>query len=196
MIGGIVLSAGESRRMGHPKALLKIKSTNFVNYIIDGLIDSGVKDVVTVLGHDCEKISAVIDNNKSDIIINENYKEGQLSSMLSGIRYFASKNAEAVIVCLVDHPVISKNLIKKIIASYENSDNSIVVPVYEGKRGHPVLFAEPMFKELEKASPHVGAREVLWNNKEKIFELKVNDPGILVGVNSPEEYRKNMKWFE
>jgi len=196
MIGGIIVAAGESRRMGHPKALLKIDNTTFINYIIDNLYDAGIENIITVLGHDSEKISAVLDKTKSDIIINKRYKEGQLSSIVTGIDYFKTKKADGVMLCLVDHPFITSCIMRDMVSSFEKSEKSIVVPVYKGKRGHPVLFSRSIFPELIKASPEVGAREVIWNNEEKILELEVDDPGILLGTNTPEDYKKNLKWFK
>jgi len=195
MLGGIILSAGESRRMGSPKALLKIKKSNFINHIIDVLYKSHVDEIVTVLGHDPEKIANEIDQGKSTVIINRNYREGQLSSLIAGLKYFHKSDVEGVIVCLVDHPLISVETISKMIELFQTSGGKIIVPIYMGKRGHPVLYAHSIFSELKKASPEIGAREIIWKHAEDVLEYETGDHKILIGVNTPEEYKKYEKYF-
>ena len=179
MIGSIILSAGESKRMGEPKALLKIKNSIFINHIIEVLFNSDIKEIVTILGHHYEEILMKIDKDRSKIAINHDYKDGQLSSLISGIEYFRNKDVAGVIVCLVDHPFI----------------NVEIVPTIKGKRGHPVLFARSVFEELKKASPEVGAREVIWNNRNEVCELEIKNRNILIGINTPEDYKNNIEKF-
>ena len=193
MIGGIILSAGESKRMGEPKALLKIGKTIFVNHIIEVLCGANIKEIVTVLGHNYKQILENINRDNTEIVINYNYKEGQLSSLISGLEFFQEKDVEGVIVCLVDHPLLSENLVKSMVDAFKMSGKKIVVPVYRGKRGHPVIFSRSIFEQIRNASPEVGAREVLWKNKNDVFELETDDESVLIGINTPEDYKKFIK---
>ena len=193
MIGGMILSAGESSRMGEPKALLKIGNTLFINHLIEILSNSGITNIVTILGHNPEIIAKHIDKNKCSIRINSHYKKGQLSSIITGVDYFEKKNVEGVIICLVDHPLINADIITALVDNFTASGKKIIVPVFKKKRGHPVIFSRVLFQQIRNASPEIGLRQVLWQNEEEICEVEMENENILVGINTPEEYRQYIK---
>ncbi len=187
MVVPIILAAGESSRMGRLKPLVEINGETFLQRLIKILRSSKAEGITVVLGNRSEEIVNYVDLSDCNIVINPEYKKGQLSSLRKAILSIPEEGVDGILVCLVDHPYISSNLIDQMIDIFYKSDREIVVPVYNKKRGHPVIFSNKMFPHLLAASLEVGAREVLWNNPNQILELKVDEPGVLKDVDYPED---------
>ncbi len=188
MINAIVLAAGESKRMGKSKPLLRFKDKTFLDQIISTIKVSEVDRITVVLGAKAEMIKNSIDLSGTDIVINKDYQKGQLSSLIAAIED-TPQETDAILVCLVDNPFITKEIINKIIAKFKETNNPIIVPVYNKKRGHPALFSRSLFSELLNAPKEQGARYVLHSNAEKILELETSESTILTGIDTPEDYR-------
>ena len=188
MINAIVLAAGESKRMGKSKPLLKFNDKTFLDQIISALRDSDVDRITVVLGAKAEMIKNSIDLSEANIVINKDYQKGQLSSLIAAIED-TPQETDAILVCLVDNPFITKEVINKIIAKFRETNNPIIVPVFNGQRGHPTLFSRSLFSELVNAPEEQGARYVLHSNAEKVLELETSESTILTGIDTPEDYR-------
>jgi molybdenum cofactor cytidylyltransferase len=122
-------------------------------------------------------------------VVNEEYQQGQLSSLHVGLRAVGDES-DAVLMCLADHPFISRTVIDAIIQAHERSRRSIVIPTYSGARGHPTLFARSLFGELLAAPLDQGARVVVRAHTDDIFELSSDEPGVLADVDTPEQYQQ------
>ena len=188
MINAIILAAGESKRMTKPKPLLTFGDHTFLEQIISVLKLSNVDRITVVLGAQAETVKKSIDLSETNIVINKDYSKGQLSSLIVAIEY-TPKETEAILVCLVDMPFITKEVVDEIISKFKQANSPIIVPVYNKKRGHPVLFSKSLFNELTNAPQEQGARYVLYSNEEKILELDTPESGILVGINTPDDYK-------
>ena len=188
MINAIVLAAGESRRMGKPKPLLRFGEKTFLEQIISVLRLSDVDRITVVLGTEAGTIQRSIDLSGMDIVINKDYRKGQLSSLTAGLKN-APPQTDAILVCLVDNPFITATIVNQIVATFRETNSPIVVPVFNGKRGHPVLFSRSLFKELINAPAEEGARHVVYSNEDKVVEIRTSDGNIVVGIDTPEDYR-------
>jgi len=188
MINAIVLAAGESKRMGKSKPLLRFNDKTFLDQIISTIGVSDVDRITVVLGANAEMIKNSIDLSGTNIVINKDYQKGQLSSLIAAIED-TPQETDAILVCLVDNPFITKEIINKIIAKFKESNNPIIVPVYNRKRGHPTLFSRSLFSELVNVPKEQGARYVLHSNAEKVLELETSESTILTGIDTPEDYR-------
>ncbi len=192
MINAIILAAGQSRRMGKPKPLLKFKDKTFLGQIISMLEASDVDRITVVLGADAEIIRNSIDLSGTNIVINEDYQEGQLSSLIAAIEN-TPQETEAILVCLVDNPFVTKEIVNQIIGKFKETNNPIIVPVFNKKRGHPTLFSKSLFDELLNAPEAQGARYVLYSNEKRVLELETSESGILIGIDTPEDYKLHFK---
>ncbi len=196
MIVGIVLSAGESSRMGRPKALLPIEGRSFIEKIVSALRASKVGKIVVVLGHNAEKIQKEIGHLPVSVVLNEDYKKGQLSSLIVAIRGLeAEKTAEkvdGVLVHLVDHPFLSAALVNRMIDRFYESKKLIVLPRYKGRRGHPVIFSSRLFPELLSTPLEQGAKAVVHAHRDETLEIETEEEGIAVDIDTPEEYRHHV----
>jgi molybdenum cofactor cytidylyltransferase len=188
-VAAIVLAAGESSRMGRPKPLLPLNGETFLGHLLGQLRASRVERVVVVLGHRPEQVLEAMPEVRDLAIVNERYQLGQLSSFVVGLEAVGHE-ADAVLLCLADHPFITAELIDELITGFETSRLPIVVPVHGGRRGHPVLFAAPLFAELRAAPLDQGARVVVRAHADEILELATDEAGILADVDTPEEYER------
>jgi molybdenum cofactor cytidylyltransferase len=188
MINAIVLAAGESKRMGKPKSLLGFGDTTFLGQIVSVLRRSVVDRITVVLGADAETIQRSIDLSGADVVINKDYRKGQLSSLIAALEN-APPDTDAILVCLVDNPFISATVVNKIVHTFTETGSPIVVPVFNKKRGHPALFSRSLFDALANAPAEEGARHVVYSNEDKVVEIEMPQSSIVISIDTPEDYR-------
>jgi molybdenum cofactor cytidylyltransferase len=194
MIAAVVLSAGESSRMGRPKALLPIEGETFIGRIVASLKQTQVGKIVVVLGHNSDLLAAAIRPLAVEILINPNYKLGQLSSLQVAVRnLLPDADCAGILVHLVDHPYIDASLVDRMIQQFYESKKDIVVPRCRGKRGHPVLFSRALFGELLDAPMDQGAKAVVNAHGNETLEIDTDEKGITVDIDTPELYRQHVK---
>jgi len=191
MINAIVLAAGESRRMGKPKPLLRFRDRTFLEQIVTVLQSSRADRVTVVLGAQAEAIAGAVDLSDVDVVINRDYRKGQLSSLVAGLKH-VPQETEAILLCLVDHPFITAEIVDRGVDEFRRANAPIVVPTFNQRRGHPTLFSRSMFEELIGAPAEEGARHVVYSNEDKVLEVTVSDSTVLVGINTPDDYRSHL----
>jgi molybdenum cofactor cytidylyltransferase len=189
VIAGLVLSAGESTRMGTDKALLAYRGRTFLETIVGTLRESDITRIAVVLGHHAEAIRAATNVKGAEVVINTDYAQGQTSSLQAGLRVLASPDLDAIVLCLVDHPAVSAPTIGKLLAAFRESSNTVVIPTYQNQRGHPVLIARALFDDLLQLGPGTGANAVIRKHRDRTRFIEVADPGILLDVDDPESYQ-------
>ena len=197
MIAAIILAAGESRRMGFPKALLPYpgadgSETTFLGHLLDVMNRSRAEPIVVVLGHEGERIRSSLSPTswgRARPVLNERYREGMLTSIVSGLEAVENSPAEGCLVLPVDHPDVTPEIVDLLIGRYEQTPGPILLPVFQGRRGHPVLFSRAVFDEIRRAPESVGARQVVWDHQGDLLEVEVQDPGIGRDVDTPGDYR-------
>jgi molybdenum cofactor cytidylyltransferase len=190
MINAIVLAAGQSKRMGKPKPLLRFGVSTFLEQIISVLEVSDVDRITVVLGAEAETIRRSVDLSGTDIVINTDYQKGQLSSLIVGLESTPAET-EAILVCLVDNPFITRNVVNRIASKFKKTRSPIIMPVFNKKRGHPTLFSSSLFEEFRNAPPKEGARYVVHSNEESVLEIEVSESGILISIDTPEDYKSH-----
>ena len=194
MISAVILSAGESSRMGRPKALLPIDGQTFIERIVAALKQGGIESIVVVLGFNGEDLRRQIAHLAVEILINPDYQMGQLSSLQVAIRHLQTvKNCCGMMVHLVDHPYIDAKLVQLMLQRFDESKASIVVPRHQGKRGHPVIFSSSLFAELLGAPMDQGAKAVVNGHRDDTLEIDTDDIGITLDIDTPELYRQHVK---
>jgi molybdenum cofactor cytidylyltransferase len=189
MIAGLVLAAGESSRMGRDKALLTYRGRTFLETIILSLRSAGVEKIAVVLGHHAERIQRAVDLAGAHVVLNRDYWLGQTSSLQAGLAALAPHSPEAVILCLVDHPAVSTEVIRELRDHFETSGSPIVVPTYQGQRGHPVVISHALFSEILALPSSKGANTVIRKYHDATKFAEVADRGILLDVDNPDTYK-------
>ena len=189
MIGAIILAAGASERMGQPKALLTYRGQSFLGGIVQAALAAGVERPVAVLGHDADKVRQDIDLSSVATTLSDELEAGPIGSIRAGLTVLSGHPVEAVIVWPVDRPHILVDTIRSLIDGFRDTGQPVVVPVHEGRRGHPVLFSRAVFEELLAAPDDVGARAVVRADPSRVHEVLVDDAAVLEDFNTPDEYR-------
>jgi molybdenum cofactor cytidylyltransferase len=185
MLAAVILSGGSSSRMGSPKALLPYQGRPFLEHLLEVTAhrEIGVRRVV--LGAHAEPISKAVNLKPDEIVINQDWEKGQLSSIQAALRSLPP-GTNGMLLCLIDHPLISSALVQDLIEHFNKTKGLIVLPVYEGRRGHPVIFSASLYDELLQAPLETGARSVVWAHKGEIEEVRTNEEGCVLNLNDPE----------
>jgi molybdenum cofactor cytidylyltransferase len=189
-LAAAILAAGESRRMGRPKALVPFEGLTFVEHLLQATTHPRVGIVRVVLGANAESIQAELKLDQETVVVNQDWQQGQLSSIQSAIRSLPADETAGLLLCPVDHPLISSQLVSRLIAEFDSDRKLIVVPTHQGRRGHPVIFHASLYAELLDASPNVGARQVVWAHPDAIAEIETDESGVILNLNDPETMRK------
>ncbi|MHB8653968.1 MAG: nucleotidyltransferase family protein [Terriglobia bacterium] len=190
MIAGLILAAGESSRMGTDKALLIYRGRTFLEHILATLHTAGLKEATVVLGHHADEIQREVKLTGTEVVVNQDYRRGQTSSLQAGLRALDRPAIHAVVLCLVDHPAVSAEVIRKLVVVFEQSAAPVVIPTFQGQRGHPVLISRALFAELLVLSESEGANTVVRKHRDSTQFVEVDDPGVLIDVDDPESYRR------
>ena len=187
-IAGLILAGGASRRMGTPKALLRIGSQTFVDRLVEAF--SPVADpVIVVLGHDSELLRRGI-KTRSPVLfaLNAQPERGMLTSLQCGLRALP-QTIEAVIFTPVDYPNCKGTTIAAIANTFRGGACDVVIPVCRGMKGHPVCISRRVIGELLELSAVRDARDVIRRHRDATVFVEVDDPGITTDVDTPEDYR-------
>jgi molybdenum cofactor cytidylyltransferase len=192
MIWAMILAAGESKRMGKPKLLLPVGEKTMIETVIDRVIQSRAEKILVILGSNREKIEKKIGNLPLEIDVNPDFKEGMLSSVQHGF-HVLPEDAQAVLIFLGDQPSIPSEVIDRIIDAFRETGKGIVLPVYKGERGHPVLIDMKYRHDVKNLNPEVGLRELVYGRPEDILEVEVDNAGIMRDINDIEDYMREIK---
>ena len=191
MICAIVLAAGQSRRMGVQKLLLPFGSKTVITHIVDQLTASSVDEVHVVVGCQGKRVSRELSSRPVSIVNNSNYKSGMLSSVRCGLQAI-TQQCRAVLVALGDQPSVTTKLIDQMLQTFASTEKQILMPLYQGKRGHPIMFSAAYRKEILTHYDNVGLRGLLYAHKDDIYELPVTTSGVLSDMDCPEDYRREL----
>lgn len=191
----IVLAAGESRRMGSPKMLLPYKGITIIEQVISNVLTAGVSDVLIVVGSGREEILRVIEKYPVFHCYNDNYKSGMLSSVQCG---FASlpDHCRATLVIPGDQPMIVSNEITRVILGWKLSGKGIVMPVYNGRRGHPLIVDIKYREEVLALPGKEGLRSLAEHHPDDVLEAETDDPSVLRDIDTREDYLNEINLIE
>jgi molybdenum cofactor cytidylyltransferase len=193
MLPGVILAAGDSTRMGFPKALLLTRDGKpFVATIVATFAAAGISDIVVITGRDHERIvDALADEPLAvlpRIVRNPDPSRGQLSSLLTGMDAVVTPDTPAMVVTLVDVPLLRSETVRLVVSEWRRSRAPIVRPAIGERHGHPVVFDQRVFDELRLAPSDIGAKAVVRAHADEVLNVPVADEGCLVDVDTPRDY--------
>jgi molybdenum cofactor cytidylyltransferase len=195
MLSGIVLAAGESRRMGSFKQLLRYGDKTMVEAVVDNLLGSKLDEVVVVVGHRADEVRKVIKDRPVIVAVNKDYQLGMLSSAKCGISH-VSKESDAALIALADQPFIESGIVNRAIDGFLSGDKGIAIPTYEGRRGHPVIIDLKYRDEIMGLDEGVGLRQLMLNHPDDILYIEVAREEITRDLDYAEDYRRELRKVE
>ncbi len=194
MITAIVLAAGESRRMGSVnKLLLRFGETTLIERVVRTVRQSEAGDVIVVVGHEADRVRAVLEGRHVTVVENDRYLEGMTTSIHAGVRA-ASPEATGFMICLSDLPLIEPEELNRLIAAFEQAardeERPIVVPTFESRRGNPVLFSAFYKPALLEHKELMGCKEIVQQNPHHVLEVAMATDHVLRDIDTMEAYRR------
>lgn len=173
--------------MGSQKQLLRLDGKPILQHTLENAIASNVEEIVLVLGSAANEIQQQITPNaKVRIVINEAFADGMGTSLQTGIAALGPQS-EAALVVLADQPLVKAATLNQLIDDYTKHKPQILIPLYRGFRGNPVLLDRSVFPEIAALKGDLGCRAIFGDHLENIRKLEVDDPGILLDADRPHD---------
>jgi molybdenum cofactor cytidylyltransferase len=191
VIGAIVLAGGASSRMGRPKAALPLgRDHTVLSMGVSALLAAGVPRVVVVAGAHPAAVRGAVGtrDRRVTVIDHPEWGDGQLSSLLRGLEAIEHPLLEAVLVTLVDVPLVSPDTVRALVGAWRRSGAPIVRPARGEEHGHPVLFDRRLFAELRATDLRAGAKPVVHAHAQELLNLPVTDEGAFLDLDVPADY--------
>jgi molybdenum cofactor cytidylyltransferase len=187
-IAPVILAAGDSTRMGYPKALLPLGSELFLTHILKNLRDAGMARPRLILGRAARQIEPCIQEWPADILINKDPDRGQLSSIQLGISDLAPE-FEAAMIWPVDQPAVSVELVRRLAQLFIESEALMAFPRFGKKRGHPAIFHRALFQEFMDARLEEGPKAILLKYQHSSAILDTEEQASIRDIDTPAEYQ-------
>jgi molybdenum cofactor cytidylyltransferase len=192
MIWAVVLAAGESRRMGTQKLLLPFGDTTIVGAVVRTALASRAEQVLVVLGADREAVRGELAPRGVGFAVNEDFHLGMLSSVQAGFRALPAA-ARAAVIMLGDQPFLAAPVVDAVIAAFETGGRGLVIPTFQGRRGHPVLIDLKYRKQVLAFDQADGLRRLMRAHPHDILEVEAGDANVLRDLDTPEDYAGLLK---
>jgi molybdenum cofactor cytidylyltransferase len=188
MTRGIVLAAGSSTRMGRAKGLLSAGDRPFIRRILDALAAGGIADRLVVTRPGDRALIVEVEAAAARAVPNPRADEGQLSSLIAGLDAADAPDVDAVLVTLVDVPLVEGSTVCELLRRAAVSSAPILRAVHAGRHGHPVVFKCAVFDALRHADPSLGAKPVF--RAFEVENVEVGDPGVVEDIDTPADYER------
>ncbi|MFZ0535108.1 MAG: selenium cofactor biosynthesis protein YqeC [Anaerolineales bacterium] len=186
-IGGVILAAGGSSRLGEPKQLLLWKGQPLIRHVAIAALKAGLTPVVVVVGSSAEEVQSSINDLPLRIVINSEWDTGLSSSIKRGIAPLPKEIGGAVFL-QADQPQIPPLLIKSLVEAHQTTLSPIVAPQIDGQRGNPVLFDSSTFSKLLSLEGDLGGRDLF--GRLPVHWVTWHDPNLLLDIDTPKDYQK------
>jgi len=189
---GLVLAAGQSRRMGSAKLTLPWRDgRTVVEAVVAALRQGGVERILVVVGGDRQSVEEALAGSRVEIIENLRHAEGEmLGSIQTGLRAMGD-GPEGALVTPGDLPAIQPTTVRAVVEAWQDSPEAVCVPVYGGRRGHPVLLPRRNWAEVLALGAGESLRSYLRLHLDEVRSVEVPDAGIHADIDSPQDYRRN-----
>lgn len=196
MIYGIILAAGEGKRMGKVKLTLPLGDKQLIEWVLQAVKLTPLDKYFLVVRPEDKEIIEIGNNWGAEIVLNSEYKSGMSSSIRKGLSRIPSEGVEGFFIILGDQPLINPSVLHKMIMAFTPGKKEIVVPFYKDRQGNPVLFDGYWKDELMKLSSDVGGKVLIKAYPERIKKLKMSDESILLDIDREEDYERMKNIFD
>lgn len=189
-VSAVILAAGTSSRMGQAKQLLALGESTVLAQTLAHVQAAAFHEIILVLGASAESIRSRLPSpHELKIVVNPDYQQGIASSLRTGLMA-VDPNSDAALIILGDQPFLRPQTLDRIVDEYRRSQAQIVIPLYQGQRGNPVLLDRSVFAEVMALEGDVGSRAIFANHLDGIVNVEVEDKGILLDLDEPADYER------
>lgn len=189
-IGAIILAAGLSTRMGRPKMLLSWGDKTILETVLEAVLEGGISRPVVVTGANRKEISNLVLKYPAQMVFNPNFEDGEmLHSLQAGIPALSAE-CQACFIVLGDQPQIQSSTIRLLIEEYRQQPDSMIIPSYQMRRGHPWLVGRALWDELLSLNTPATLRDFVRKHAQEIHYLDLDTSSILADLDTPEDYEK------
>jgi len=191
-VGAVILAAGRSTRMGEAKQLLPLGESTVLEQTLGNVRGAAIDEIVLVLGSSAETIRQQLPITAVEglkVVVNQNYNEGMASSLRAGLSA-VDPHIDAALIVLADQPFVRPETLDRIVDQHLSSGAQIVIPLYRGFRGNPVLLDRSVFHEVMALDGDIGCRAIFGNHLEGIVKVEVEDVGILLDIDNKDDYER------
>jgi molybdenum cofactor cytidylyltransferase len=186
-VAGVILAAGESRRLGRPKQLLPLGQKTMLEHVVEVALSSPLQEVIVVLGHRAEEIQPLLGGVKA--VVNEEWPQGLSGSLRVGLGAL-SPQFEACLFFLADQPQVTPQLVDSLITRHRRTLAPIVAPRFRGRRGNPVLFARSLFPELLILQGEEGGRSLIEKHRSLVEWVEVDSEDYFLDIDTQEDLKR------
>jgi molybdenum cofactor cytidylyltransferase len=186
-IGCIVLAAGRSTRMGESNKLLEnLAGRPLIRHVVETALASRARPVVVVTGHEADRVEASLAGLDVELVHNPRFAKGLSSSLKVGLDALPEM-VDGAMVVLGDMPELKPEHLDRLIAAFAPKESrSIVVPVYQGRRGNPVLWSADFFASMRQLEGDAGAKRLIAEHADQVVEVDLQSEAVLIDVDTPE----------
>jgi Uncharacterized MobA-related protein, COG2068 len=195
-VAAILLAAGQGSRMGGGKLLLPIGDATVVEWAAKSLIDVPVADLIVVVGTYGLAIKRQLSDFPSRFVLNPDPSSEMAESIRCGLKIVDPASVEAFLVLPADMPLVSPETIRFLVNSLLASDKSIAVPVFQGRRGHPVVFRSSLYETVLNFRSPQGIRPLVHGEPSNVLLVEVDDEGVIADLDNWDDYRRLLKLWE
>ncbi len=188
-VTAIVLAAGKSTRMGQQKLLMPFKGKSMIATVVAKIAGSAASRTIVVTGSERYKMEEGLKAYPVIFADNEKYEEGMHTSVQTGVAAVGPET-DGYLIFLGDQPMVSEAVINRLIAVFQKTEKGLVVPTFNGKRGHPVLIASRYKDEIKILNQGIGLRELFLNHPDDIQEIEFESEAVLKDIDTPEDYQR------
>ena len=192
-VAAVILAAGYSFRMKSFKPLLPLGSVRVIEKAVHAFQEAGIQDIRVVLGHRANELFPILEGLKVQSVINDNYAEGMFSSVKAGVKSL-NQDIDGFFLLPVDNPIIQQNTLSKLYQIFSTGRFGIVYPTFHGKRGHPPLISCRYTNEILDWNGKGGLKNLLEYYEVDAVNVELEDRGVLMDMDTPEDYRKMLKY--
>jgi molybdenum cofactor cytidylyltransferase len=192
LTSAMILAAGNSSRMGRTKQLLPLGHSTVLSQTIENVCAADLDEILLILGASAPVILQQLPSKllrAVKVIVNSKYEQGIATSLQAGLAALNSAS-RSVLVVLGDQPFVRSDTLLQIVQKYRATGARIAVPTYRGQRGNPVLLDRAVFPVAMKLHGDVGFRALFSSYVGEIVNVEVDDPAILVDIDSPADYER------
>jgi CTP:molybdopterin cytidylyltransferase MocA len=191
-VAGVILAAGEGKRFGQPKATAQIDGVTFLEKIAKILKDVGCRPIIAVGGSDTGMIIQEATRLEIGYIINKDWEKGQFSSLKTGLASLKQEVCGALIT-LVDHPFVVPETYKLLKDAFTKSPKRIIIPVYDHRRGHPIVLPRDIMREIAESPDTGNLKDIINNHERMVVQHRCEDPAVLQDIDTRDDLERALK---